>query len=597
MFQGKFRKQATIICAAVAALGQFARADTVAYWRFEEGNAGSPATGPIVDSSGSGNAGTPNGGPVYSSNVPAPFVPGTGLADSLSLSFNGSSQRIVMADTPSLAINGSITLEAYIDPVSISHYGDIIFRGDDRAGLDPYRLTISPQGNLYFQVTDSQNDIAIVQAAVPAFNQWMFVAATLNASSGAMNLYFNNALVATTTTTVTPFGPLLSNEEPGVSIGSTPASVSPEYYAGLIDEVRISNTALSPVQFLDSQGSVTGGSLWAVNSSGDWNNSANWYAAVPNGAGAEADFFSAISKPRTVFTDTPVTVGTIHFNNANTYVLSGAGNLTLQGAPGTSGLVQVDQGTQEINIPTTIAGNTVFSVATGATLLIANPLTVNPGATISIAGGGTITYQSLITIQQGGQFNIANNSVAIGFSSPADDPVKTIAGYLTTGYAAGHWTGTGINSSTAAAAGSSALLSVGYADGNADAGTPAAPNEILVKLALAGDANLDGMVNFADLVAVVQNFHKPGTDWAHGNFDYGGSTSLADLIAVVANFNKAIDADGSVESSSSNISVQSTAVQFPEPGLLSMVALPMFALARRRRKGKRGINSHFERGQ
>jgi hypothetical protein len=135
-------------------------------------------------------------------------------------------------------------------------------------------------------------------------------------------------------------------------------------------------------------------SAWGRNSSGDWNTPANWTnVIVPNAAGAEADFLGAIPSGHTVFSDTPITVGTLNFNNPNTYVITGAGSLTLQSATGNAQII-VQQGTQIINLPLTIASNTIFNVASGATLIIGDPVTLAAGATITTVGGGSVIYQS-----------------------------------------------------------------------------------------------------------------------------------------------------------------------------------------------------------
>jgi len=64
---------------------------------------------------------------------------------------------------------------------------------------------------------------------------------------------------------------------------------------------------------------------WVSSGSGDWNAAGNWGGLVPNGIGTEADLFGAINSPQTVYTNIPVTVGTLHFNNASTYVVTGGG--------------------------------------------------------------------------------------------------------------------------------------------------------------------------------------------------------------------------------------------------------------------------------
>jgi len=219
-------------------------------------------------------------------------------------------------------------------------------------------------------------------------------------------------------------------------------------------------------------------------------------------------------------------------------------------------------------------------------------------AALKIASNsGTGTLGSLM-IAGTSKLDIANNTVRINFGSPVNDPAATIAGYLKTGYNGGQWTGAGIDSSTAATGSASEALSVGYADGNTDIGTPAQPNQVLVKYTLAGDANLDGAVGFTDLVAVVQNFNKSNTDWVQGNFAYGTSTNFADLVAVVQNFNKTLNPAGSSAEQLGGGSshrgdlatgtglplVIATDVQLPEPGSLLMAAIPLGAILSRRRK-------------
>jgi hypothetical protein len=203
---------------------------------------------------------------------------------------------------------------------------------------------------------------------------------------------------------------------------------------------------------------------------------------------------------------------------------------------------------------------------------------------------GTSTQGALV-LNSGSTLDITNNTLKIIFGAPAIDPVATITGYLKSGFNTGAWTGTGLTSSTAAAGSPGRTLAVGIADGNTDAGlTIAAPNQIVVKYTLQGDTNLDGLVNFNDLVTVVQNFNKANTDWAHGNFLFSASTNFNDLVAVVQNFNKILTPAGS---SGDQIGVggaiplsaivQTTDVQLPEPAIAPLMVLGATLLARRRR--------------
>jgi hypothetical protein len=236
-----------------------AQAATVAYWRFEEGAANTAAmgTGTILDSSGNGNNGTAVNGPVYSNNVPTATIPGTGAADSLSMSFNGTSQSVFIPDDSDLALTQSLTLEAYIDPLSVHSISGsptdgevIIFRGDTRNGTDPYKLLIR-NGDLTFEIADASDDQVSVAVPFDAVNRWTEVAGTLDNATGVMDLYENGDLVATTSTSVRPFATLDLNDNPGLGIGNVEAADN-DYFDGDIDEVRISNEALLPSQLLSS---------------------------------------------------------------------------------------------------------------------------------------------------------------------------------------------------------------------------------------------------------------------------------------------------------------------------------------------------------
>jgi hypothetical protein len=231
-------------------------ANTVAYYRFEEGVSGQSASGTntIRDSSGNALNGTPFGGVVYSPYVPEDPVPLTGASNSHSLVFDGSSGRIFIPDYPLLILTNSLTVEAFINalapgggPYSAS---EIVFRGDERGGWDPISLVLN-NTNLTFQITDTNNNISSVQAPI-SLNVWHHVAGTLNAATGAQSLYIDGVLVKRISTTERPFGPLVASYHPGWGIGNVESTAYSEYFDGFIDEVRISDTALTPSQFLNA---------------------------------------------------------------------------------------------------------------------------------------------------------------------------------------------------------------------------------------------------------------------------------------------------------------------------------------------------------
>jgi hypothetical protein len=331
---------------------------------------------------------------------------------------------------------------------------------------------------------------------------------------------------------------------------------------------------------------------WNLTGFGSYNNAQSWGGqAVPNGIGAEADFFGAISTPSSVVVDTPITLGTVHFNNANEYVLGGAGSLTLQVASG-SALVQVDQGTDELNLPTVVASNTTLNIATGATLVVGNPLTINNGVAVTQTGGGTLTINSIVSLGSG-------STLTVDYGT-GTDPIGSIAAALATGYNGGAWNGVGIDSAAVAslnASQSKLVYSLGYADGaNGSAVTTLPSGQILVEPTLAGDAKLQGNVVFGDFQILAQYFGKPG-GWDEGNFKYGSTVNFGDFQLLAQDFG----ANAGAVTASQLASMDGFAAQFgdtlvpnadgvgfavvsvPEPVSAGLLALGGLSLLGRRR--------------
>ena len=64
---------------------------------------------------------------------------------------------------------------------------------------------------------------------------------------------------------------------------------------------------------------------------------------------------------------------------------------------------------------------------------------------------------------------------------------------------------------------------------------------------LPGDANVDGRVDFTDLVALAQNYGSdfvanPTTDswWTHGDFTYDGKVDFNDLVLLAQHYGNSI---------------------------------------------------------
>ena len=124
-------------------------------------------------------------------------------------------------------------------------------------------------------------------------------------------------------------------------------------------------------------------------------------------------------------------------------------------------------------------------------------------------------------------------------------------------------------------------------------GTPTAGTQVVLQDTLAGDTNLDGTVNFADLLTVDQNYNKTGTTFATGDFNGDGTTNFADLLALDQNYNMSV---GGVTPSEKaqllaigsplfDAALGATGlVSVPEPATLSLVAAVGAATLLRRRR-------------
>ena len=229
----------------------------VAYWRFENGTANTAAAGngTILDYSGNDLNGTPIGGPLYRANVAVNTIPQTAQSNTLSMDFNGTNQRVFIPDNPLFQLTHSLTIEAYIyvrsTPAPSAPPAQILFRGDDRVGLDPYFLALTGN-NVAFSVQNASNQSAAAIAPLPGLNEWIAVAGTLDDATGNMRLYINGSLAKSLVTSIRPFASLDATANPGLGIGNLQSATYSEYFNGLIDEVRLSDQALSPSQLLSA---------------------------------------------------------------------------------------------------------------------------------------------------------------------------------------------------------------------------------------------------------------------------------------------------------------------------------------------------------
>jgi VCBS repeat-containing protein len=195
-------------------------AGLVAAYGFEEGSGTT-----VTDGSGSGNAG---------SLGTATRTPSGRFGSALA--FDGTSALVTIPGSSSLDLTDAMTLEAWVYPTANGGWRDVVYKGtndvyylegsSDLSNRPAVGGTFSSPGPLYST------------GALP-LDAWSHLAATYDGAT--LNLYVNGLQVASRAQT----GPIATSSGP-LTLGGDP--VYGQYFAGLIDEVRVYSRALSGVE-------------------------------------------------------------------------------------------------------------------------------------------------------------------------------------------------------------------------------------------------------------------------------------------------------------------------------------------------------------
>ena len=185
----------------------------VAAYGFEEGSGTS-----VSDASGNANAGTVSG---------ATWSTGGRFGNALRF---GAGAMVTVNDSTSLDLSAGMTLEAWVNPTSISaSWADIIYKATDVYFL----MGSTPQGQA---PAVGGTFAANISGSVLPVNTWSHLAATYDGS--VLRLYANGLLIASR-----PQTGAIQTSTGLLSIGG---DASGQNWNGMIDEVRIYNRALAP---------------------------------------------------------------------------------------------------------------------------------------------------------------------------------------------------------------------------------------------------------------------------------------------------------------------------------------------------------------
>ena len=206
-------------------------ADTVGQWLFDEGS------GNVVpDSSGHGNDGTFVGEPEWVTDTPW----GEGFA----LRFDGAdnySEYIEIEDAPSLNVTDEITVEAWFKITPNTRHNTIVCKGGEDLAKGAYYLGVfddfSIEGNLHVGGEWKWSTVKGAPGIVEA-DKWQHLAMVWDGS--AITAYLNGVIIGEGAVE----GTLDTTDDP-LYIACSGPDGGEVYTTGLIDEVRISDRALS----------------------------------------------------------------------------------------------------------------------------------------------------------------------------------------------------------------------------------------------------------------------------------------------------------------------------------------------------------------
>ncbi|MGC4032410.1 MAG: BNR-4 repeat-containing protein [Tepidisphaeraceae bacterium] len=238
--------------------------------------------------------------------------------------------------------------------------------------------------------------------------------------------------------------------------------------------------------------------------------------------------------------------------------------LTLQGS--TTGVGQIDSIIRDgsaTNITSLLkqgSGTWVLAGAntyTGTTAITGGTLRATPAA-----------YNNLLTNAGGVDLAGSAGTLILDYTGTAS-PVATVKSILSSGYA----------NSFASGQLRSTDLGAGHTIGYSDNGA----NAVAVRVTLAGDADLDGDVDFNDFLALQANFGNAATRFDQGNFNYDNVTDFNDFLALQANFGSSMGGDVAV-TDSQVAALTAFAATVPEPGVGLLAGVAALVMARRRNR-------------
>lgn len=232
----------------------------------------------------------------------------------------------------------------------------------------------------------------------------------------------------------------------------------------------------------------------------------------------------AVTKPETVIEvpEGTTTIDSIEHSGDHVIIKRGSGTVILDTENYHAGGIRTEAGELEVRDvrafgsgPVIVGRHSAVRFSLGASIAKLHSVSIDDAALIDIRGGGV--------------------ALSAGYYDEA-----ALRRALVAGRGDGSWNGTSGLTSTqntgeqlglAGVATSNVVVGLGYYVDLAGG--------ITVKQTLVGDANLDGAVDFDDVLSIFPNYNQPGSfRWQDGDFNYDGKVDFDDILEMFPNYGR-----------------------------------------------------------
>jgi hypothetical protein len=214
----------------------------------------------------------------------------------------------------------------------------------------------------------------------------------------------------------------------------------------------------------------------------------------------------------------------------------------------------------------------------------------------TVRSAGTLVTREL-GIDGSGRLDLTGGGLVADYAPGAASPLAGVTASILAARGSGGWDGPGLTSSSATA---TAGVMLGYAEatdlpggsGGMFLGEAVDSSAVLVRVTRGGDANLDGVVNFDDLLSLAKHYGRDvsaaaGGAWFNGDYTYDGVVNFDDLLVLAKNYGQTAPADA-IPGTTASFQADAAAAfaQVPEPaaGALLATAFAWGWAGRRRRR-------------